>query len=227
MRLPKTIASYSGILKMAMLGALMLYAPGALADGERLTISMVNYRGKGEAFEQFRSRFRDWMLTLSECIPATVKVNYLSRLKLIERETEFPSDDALKKYWKEGDALQVVSSVSIDKDAGDKYFVSTRIYLGELQGQFPRDSILIEVPFAVRDYADTKDFHTAVMLYGLAMDAERVDHSRKALIAQFLKSAKDKLTDIKNRNALESKRNSPRSDLEWAIAEAEKKVKGP
>ncbi len=223
MRLPD-IAPLRSILKIALLGTLILSAPGAHADGERLNISMVNYSGKPEDFQHFRSRFRDWMLNLSEGIPATLKVDYLSRLKLVERVTEFPSDEALKKYWKEGDALEVLMG-SIDTDAGNKYFVSSRIYLGELHGQFPRDSILIEVPFAVRDYADTKDFHTAVLLYGLAMDAERVDPGHKALIAQFLKSAKDKLTDIRNRKTLKVKPDSPLPYLERAIAEAEKELK--
>jgi hypothetical protein len=209
---------------LALLGILVLSASGARADGERLSISMVSYSGNAEDFQQFRSRFRDWMQDLSGANPATMKVDYLSRLKLVEREADFPSQDALKNYWKSGEALQVLRG-SIDKDAGNKYFVSSRIYLGEQRDTLGPESILIEVPFTVRDYADTRDFHTAVLLYGLAMDAERVDPGHKALIAQFLKGAKDKLRDIRNRKTLKLKADSPLPELERAIAEAEKKLK--
>jgi hypothetical protein len=219
------LATAAWLLSKALVIAVLSTAQYAQADGERLNISVVSYSGKDEDFKVFRSRLGDWVLNLSEELSAPAGADYLRRLKLVDRKAEFSTAADLDSYWKTGDALQVLTG-SIAPEAGNSYFVQSRIYLGDLQGAFPRKTILIEVPFTARNYADTQDSHTAVLLYGLAMDAERVDSSHKALIAQLLKSAKDKLADIKKRKSLAWNAQSPLPELERAVEEAEKRLKG-
>ena len=58
-----------------------------------------------------------------------------------------------------------------------------------------------------------------MLFYGLAMDAQRVDPARRALIAQFLGAAKGKLLDIRRRH--KGTLPAPLTELEPAVGKAE------
>lgn len=213
------------IIMLALLGATVLCDSVANATGERLAVSIVNYSGKSDDIRIFRSLLNDWVLTLPEEIPSKVGSEYLRHLRTLERTTEFRSAIEIDEYWKHSDAIQIIYGV-IEAEGSNAYFVRSKIYLGDLQGSFPHKTLLIELPFAVRNYADTQDFHTAALLYSLAMDAQRVNPNQTSLIAQLLKSAKDKLTDIKKRKTLAVRADSPLADMETAIDEAAKRLRG-
>ena len=199
----------------------MLFSAVANATGERLTISIVTYGGKSDDFRLFRSRLNDWVLTLSDEIPSQAGGEYLRHLRTLDRTTEFSSAVEIDDYWRRSDALQIMYGEIAIESAGT-YFVSSHVYLGDLQGSLPHKTILIELPFDVHNYADTYDFHTAVFLYSLAMDAEHSNPQQTPLIATMLKIARDKVEDIKRRKSLGSKAESSLAELEMAIDDAAK-----
>lgn len=197
MRLPAI-----GMPKATLLACWLAALPVAVHPaGERLDIAVAKYSGRDEHFQLFRASLKDWMIAQAdELSSAYPDVKYLARLRLIDKnQNAFPSAADLERYWKESDVLQIFEG-RISAEASNQYFVQSRIYLGELRGELPQRSILIEAPFAIREYADTRDSHVAVLFYALAMDAERVDPRRRVLIASLLKVSKDKLRDVSGRN---------------------------
>jgi hypothetical protein len=76
--------------------------------------------------------------------------------------------------------------------------VNSHFYLGNLNAQFPNDVITVTLPIKIGEFANTKDSHTLVILYALAMDAKQ-QNLNSSHIALFLKAAKNKIADIKRR----------------------------
>jgi hypothetical protein len=222
MRLP-TLALSRRLAIVALASICTAHVP-ARADGERLKVSVIDYACRNpNDFKVFRSQLQSWVQTLPDEIPETTRPPYMKQLTFVGRTNGFNSAAEQEAYWKNGDALQIFSGSIMDQ--GQTYYVRSLIYLGPDQRYFPRGSIKIEVPFTVDSYADTHDTHSAVLFYGLATDAEHRDPRNKAVIAQFLKSAKDRLADIERRNSIRKERNRDLVDLEKAIAKAEQRLR--
>ena len=191
---------------------------------ERLTISIVTYRGNNEDVRLFQAQLSNCILTLPELLPSMADADYLRHLKALERNDDFSSAAERDAYWKQGDALQIFFG-TISLESSHRYFVRSNIYFGDLQGSLPHKTLSLEVPFSVRNVADTLDIHTAVILYGLAMDAGKASPRKKDLIANLLKVAKDKLIDIRNRKNLSFAIDSPLFELEQAIDTTAKELR--
>lgn len=227
MQLPRRLVSgapapLAAILGVSVAAFLVFSDLHVHAAGERTDVPVVKDGGNADPYQQFRSRLGDWIKNITDEFPSPMKeTEYLQRLRVFE-QADFPTRADLAKFWKKGDALEIFSPVVVQESPGH-YYVESRVYLGELQGNLASSSLVIKEPYTVRDYADTKDSHLAVLFYGLAMDAKRVDPSRRALIAQFLGVAKGKLRDIRKRKQA-GKLAPDLAALEEAIASSEKNL---
>ncbi|MBA7678840.1 hypothetical protein ES703_87118 [subsurface metagenome] len=87
---------------------------------------------------------------------------------------------------------------SIISDDGLTYIVYSCFYLGKLRAYLPHEVITVELPIKSTEFANTKDSHTLVILYALAMDARSLGYP-KDRIALFLKAAENKISDLERR----------------------------
>jgi hypothetical protein len=203
-------------------------APARADERPRLDVSMVKYGGTTaggpeQCYSQFRRFLQDRVQTLPEEVEGETKdLAYLGQLSLRDVSGPgFPSLSELENYWRQTSSLAILQG-NVFTPAGKPPVVQSRIYLGALSGTLAKKSIMVEMAVTEQEFANTSDSHSAVLLYGLAVDARRVYPQNKALTAAILKSARDKLADRERRGTL------PREllELKQAILAAEGALKG-
>src|SRR5262249_55584698 len=147
----------------------------AQSQQPRLTIWMFRVSSQDEAA---RRGFTEWYNLLSNNLPFTVKhaapgATFLDGLRVDGEDPQHPPTDAvLKSRWGEVGALQVLSAVS-SRDA-DTTVIDSRVFLGDLRGRLPSDSLHIRQRVVTKDFSITSDSIALVTLYALAMDSERL-----------------------------------------------------
>jgi hypothetical protein len=187
-------------VRAVLLAMCLLVASQGHAAGERVKISIERYAGTDENWDQVREKLNEAGTTLSEKLSGfSDSAKYLKRIAIeLKPSGTFSSIDYMDSYWKSVDVLEILNG-SVDKNKDHQYFVSSRVYLGELQGLFPRRLIHVDVPFTVHSYTDILNSHQAIIAYCLAVDAARSRGTDKALVRHLFQEALNRLTDLKTR----------------------------
>lgn len=202
----------------------------------RVKIVLFKYLGalEGHAnvkFDAFRGILKQKLLNLKkEVSQASVDeqvegldLGYLDKVYIRFRDKDtFRNLEDIDKWMKSQPTVLSLLRGSIISDDNTTYTVYSHFYLGELKEHYPRDVITVRLPVKGTEFANTKDSHTLVILYALAMDAKRVGYGKNH-IALFLKAAKDKIADIKRRAGNLS---GDLAGLEGAISQATTELLG-
>ncbi|MGF1610819.1 MAG: hypothetical protein ACFCUQ_15565 [Kiloniellales bacterium] len=191
---------------LGVAGALALAsAPAAHAD--RAEMYLFKYNGvRSEADQQAFDEFTEIVTTkLSRLADEVTQpdqdespASHLSVILVIDPQTRehLPfrqSNSDLHLYWQRQAALAVLSG-RVRKDQGI-YSVLSRVYVGDLRGELESSFIEIALPIASEQYDTTRDSHSIVTLYALAMDiVERCGPLHEAI--HLFGEAKLRLQDV-------------------------------
>ncbi len=217
---------------------LWILSSEALAE-PRVEIALFKYLGasEGEAkkkFEQFRWVMRNKILNLKVAVlqktseDDQVDVENLGYLDSVyinfkgEDTFEGERPERINELMKNERAILGLLRETIISDDNTNYTVYSEFYLRDLKGFYPRDVITVRLPVKSTEFGNTRDSHTLVILYALAMDAKRLGYDKNH-IALFLKVAKDEIAKIKNRT---SSFSAELAGLERAINQAETELLG-
>lgn len=154
-------------------------------------------------FGVFRGILKDKLLNIRREVSqdADLDFGYLDRIHIrFMNEDLFSGQDNIKKWMKSQATVLGIFRGTILSDDNVTYVVRSNFHLGDLKNHYPDDVIKIQLPVKSSEFGNTKDSHTLVILYALAMDAKRLGY-HKHHIAVLLKSANDTLADIMRRDA--------------------------
>lgn len=155
----------------------------------------------GEKFSVFRGILDDKISHLKREVLQgdALALAYLNDVHISYRDKDnFTTTEGINRWLKNQASVLCVLRGTIISDDNVTYIVKSNIYLGELRGHFPYDSLKISLPISSREFGNNRDSHSVVILYALAMDAKRLGYD-KSHIARFLTVANNKLADIKRR----------------------------
>ena len=175
---------------------------------QRLIISIYKYSGLNRSqiheakFYEFEEIISSKLLLLPQELIATNKhFEYVSNLRkilvhdLYSNEHVFftGTNKELHIFWDESNSLEVLlGRVRLKNNI---YSVRSNIYLGDLKGNLDKPSITLDLPIIDEQFDTTRDSHTIVTLYALAMDA--INCNKPPWIIQHLLSeAYERLSDI-------------------------------
>ncbi len=125
----------------------------------------------------------------------------------------FSSATGVNRWIKNEPQVLSVLRGTIFPNPDQTYSVLSEIHMGDLEKDFKYEVISVELPVVKKEFSNTKDSHSAVFLYALAMDAKR-SGSAKDRMALFLKPAADNISDIKRRRG---KLSADLTEIENAI----------
>ncbi|NOQ78109.1 MAG: hypothetical protein GQ546_01775 [Gammaproteobacteria bacterium] len=149
--------------------------------------------------------------------------DYLEEVYVNFRDKDtFDKSEGINLWLKNQTSVLCLMRGTIVSDDNITYLVKSNFHLGELKGTFPYDTVNITLPVSSKEFGNTQDSHSLVILYALAMDAKRLGHD-KSHIARFLNSANNKLADIKRRGGV---LNGDLGILETALAQATREILG-
>lgn len=169
-------------INIVMLALLSIY-PAYDALGDRTTLHLYRYANisspkKTDAFENFQQIITSKFLTLGDELRGTASLpslNVLAVNKVLDAKTgehlNFTglSSLNLEKYWEAQGALAVLLGRLQERE--QDYLMRTRFYLGKLKGTLPSPSVNIDLLVRDDQFDTTRDSHSAMTLYALAMDA--------------------------------------------------------
>jgi hypothetical protein len=179
----------------------------------------------GEQFSVFRGILNDKILQLRREVLQgdSQALAYLNDVHVSFRDKDsFTTTEGINKWLKNQGSVLCVLRGTIISDDDATYMVKSNIHLGELRGHFPYDVVRITLPISVKEFSNSRDSHSVVILYALAMDAKRLGYDRSH-VARFLTAANNKLADITRRGG---QVGSDLADLEKAIRAASAELLG-
>lgn len=202
------------LLRSMFLALISLWLLLSEASAEpRYVIALFKYQGAvqgqkaDEKFSNFHGILEVKLLNLKKEVvqtwlgrrDASERLDYLNKISIRFKGIDsFSKPEDIYKWMKnESDVLTLLRG-SIISDDNVTYKVYSNFYLGDLKEYLPYDVITVSLPIMSSEFANTKDSHTLVFLYALAMDAKRLG-SAKDHIALFLKAASNRIADIKRR----------------------------
>lgn len=109
---------------------------------------------------------------------------------------------------------------TILSDDGTNYVVFSQFYLPYEGDDLTSNVITVELPVKTAEFANTQDTHTLVILYSLAVDAQRRGIN-PARVAPFLSVAKNLIADIEGRSGQLS---DDLANIKEAVETAEAKI---
>jgi hypothetical protein len=103
------------------------------------------------------------------------------------------SQKDLHNHWDSSGALEVMWGRirSIDST----FSVRSEVFLGDLKGNLEKPSITLDLPIVDDQFDTTRDSHTVITLYALAIDAQKRGRPRSEVLA-FLSEAYERLPDL-------------------------------
>lgn len=168
--------------------------------GERSILHVYRYANtetpeRQAAFEQFQEAITSKMLSLRDELGQSINLptlNALAMRKVLNRTTQAHlsvvgiSSDQMAAFWSQQGALGVLYGRLQDEDS--EFRVRTRFFMGTLKGSLPATSVTIDLPLRDEEFDTTRDSHSAVTLYALAMDSIN-DCARRNQVMQILSEA--------------------------------------
>jgi len=215
---------------------LCLLSSDAFAE-HKLTIALFKYEGAVQGqeadvkFGGFRGILKNKLLNLkkevlqkwSEQQEDGGGLEYLDGIHIEFRDSDsFSKEEDIHKWMNnESDVLTLLRG-SIISDDNVTYVVYSNFYLGNLKTYLPNDVITVSLQVKSTEFGNTRDTHTLVFLYALAMDAKRLGYGRD-VVALFLKAANNRIADVKRR---EGHLSGDLEQLEAAIVKANNELLG-
>lgn len=183
----KKVSLLTGTILLFILCNFNLDVCGA-ADKEikpRLFVSIFKYSKVHS--DQEENKFKEFIEIISAKILKLAeelkikgeKFNYLGQLKtsmvLDEKTGKHKifegSMQELDEHWKKSWALEVLNGRLRNQD--NIISVRSNIFLGELQGDLAEPIIILDLPISDDEFDSTRDSHSLVTLYAMAMDAKK------------------------------------------------------
>jgi hypothetical protein len=154
---------------------------------ERSRVSLFKYDACDENYEQFAALLSSKVDALPGILISKDKrYSYTARLKLVKEEKPFGmSLEEANQYWNETHSLQLLRGMCSLK--GNDVYVISQVFLGDLKGPLG-SPIRIEFKVDPKEFANTRDIHSLLILYSLAKDAQARGLS-KDLIIEYLSDA--------------------------------------
>ncbi len=130
-------------------------------------------------FKEFIEIIRTKILKLAEELKIKgYNFNYLGQLKtsmVLDEKTGKPkifegSMQELDEHWKRSGALEVLNGRLRHQDK--IITVRSNVFLGELKGELATPIITLDMPISDNEFDSTRDSHSLVTLYAMAMDAK-------------------------------------------------------
>ncbi len=155
----------------------------------RLTIELFDYSGAGasaerrDSFQQFCTIIRNKINMLIESLAAGNKsFAYLADLRVarVTRELAGSPNETLAQ-WRDSYALALFSGLFFNRDQA--LYVRSQPFLGELAPKFPSSRIQLDLRIDENEFSQTVDSHSLVVLYALAMDAQRLGYPKDVVFA--------------------------------------------
>lgn len=192
-----------------LLLAYVLLASSASA-GPKDEIALFKYQGAVEGqtsfakFENFRGILEDKVLSLQNEVfrstpPQDKNLEYLKKIHIGYRNQDrFSGQDEVNKWMKNESNVLILLKGTIISDDNINYIVRSHVYLGDLKEYAATDVVTLNLPVKISEFGNTRDSHTCILLYALAMDAKRQGYPKEH-VALFLKTAKNRMADLKRR----------------------------
>jgi hypothetical protein len=130
------------------------------------------------------------------------------------REFTFNNDGALD-YWHQTGSLQLLAGLCTGSSGRET--MHSEIFFGDLKGKLPSESFRVDLPVSADEFSNTRDLHTASMLYALAEEA-RSRRLPQDLIIDYLSEARLIVGQVNS---------SARKELEDAIDASLKETNAP
>lgn len=173
----------------------------------RLMISIFKYSGirterhKSE-FKAFKEIIVAKILKLTQEVEAKgtnfsyvsgLTPNFVSDLASDEHVPFTGSQKDLHDHWYSSGALEVL--LGRIRSTGSAFSVRSEVFLGDLKGNLKKSFVTLDLPIVDDQFDTTRDSHTIVTLYALAMDAQKRSRPRSDVLA-FLSEAYGRLPDL-------------------------------
>jgi hypothetical protein len=182
---------YIAITMTLLAFAQAVVAPVSSAqDKPRTSISVIRYQGNEKQYADFIEILTQRVGKLQEQYANRPEFRYLHDLKVIK--TGRPG--SFEVFWRGTESLVLLNS-SLREDK-QNIVVTSDVYLYDLRGQLPRASIELQQKITPGDLQFTKDSYSVILLYALAMDAQRMNRS-KSIVVALLNKAAEFSTDIR------------------------------
>ena len=170
--------------------SIVLCAHTGAQDQPRTRIMVVPYIGDKEQFQSFRGIIETKIDRLKEDFPP--KYAYTRDIHLEDAEKK-PSD--FEGFWRETGSLAILSGIVFPQN--QKSYVNSTFYLYDLKGNLGSDSVTLDLAIEPEEYGATRDTHSIVTLYALAMDAKRLGYPPD-VVFRFLSRAYEISTSLPN-----------------------------
>jgi hypothetical protein len=116
------------------------------------------------------------------------RFDYLSSLSVVRTGDAFSLDnEAARNYWQETGSIQLLAGLCITTQSGE--VMRSEIFFGDLKGKLPSESFLADLTVSPSEFSNTRDIHTASMLYALAQEA-RNRQLGQDLVIDYLQEAR-------------------------------------
>jgi hypothetical protein len=168
--------------------SIVICAPTGAQDQPRTRIMVVPYIGDKVQFQSFRGIIETKIDRLKEDFPP--KYAYTRDLHLEDAETK-PSD--FEGFWRETGSLAILSGIVFPQQ--QRSYVKSTFYLYDLKGNLGSNSVTLDLAIEPEEYGATRDTHSIVTLYALAMDAKRLGSSPD-VVSRFLSRAYEISTSL-------------------------------
>ena len=157
-----------------------------------LQVTLFNYSGQcpdlPQAFDTFETLVRSKANSLRGMFPPGDKrFDYLSSLSVVRTGDEFSlNNEAAHAYWEQTGSLQLLAGLCMSSPSGE--VMRSQIFFGDLKGRLPSESFQADLPVNPSEFSNTRDLHTASMLYALAQEA-RSRQLGQDLVIDYLSEA--------------------------------------
>ncbi len=176
--------------------------PGA-DEPPRLKLALFDYAGAEQSeaqahFSRFRQIIRRKLSQVAEEMLASgVAFDELEDLSVfVAGEDTLASRSAVRRYANQPDILKVLRGDIAKVD--DHFEITSLIFLGARKGPLPREEVIVTMPVDQREYANTRDGHSVIAAYALAVDAAQRG-CPSAMVTSLLSYAQNKIADIRRR----------------------------
>jgi hypothetical protein len=162
----------------------------------RLRVSLFNYTPCEQYYDQFAQLLSSKVNRLSDMLQAKgSQCSYTGRLKLVKEERLFDmSLEEANQYLEKSHSLQLLRGTCSSN--GKDVTIYSQVFLGDLHGPLG-STITIPFKFDPSDVGKTRDFHSLLILYSLAKDAQAKGLGKEIIIA-YLSEALGIVAQIKN-----------------------------
>lgn len=203
--------NYQIIVKLVCWAAIVFFSSASqLWAIPRTEVSLFKYRGaqegqlSGVKFEVFRGILDRKILKIRREILQTATLSedllYLKEVRIDYRnEDTFETEGDVENWMKLQARTLGVLRGSIVSDDDNTYVVFSEFHLRIPQSFLPYNVITVQLPVKSSEFANSKDSHSVVILYALALDAKRIGMDGDQIV-NFLRVATNKIADIKRRS---------------------------